>query len=89
MISIPRPILRTYRSLVRRAGLHKSRSVPESFLAIVADSDGCRIRVASSEIAIEHRLVGGNKPGIAITKIVDERFSEFWLHEGDALRYER
>ena len=62
MISIPRAILRTYRSLVRRAGLHKSRSGPQPFLAIIADSDGCQIRAAAGEIAIEHRIVGEFAP---------------------------
>ncbi len=62
MISIPRPILRTFRSLIRRAGLHKSRSSPEPCLAIIADSDCCRMRAASVDIAIEHRQVGDFAP---------------------------
>ncbi len=62
MISIPRKILRTFRSLARRAALHKSRSSSEACLAIIADSDGCRIRAASTEIAIEHHLVGTFAP---------------------------
>jgi len=51
-------VLRAFRAIIRRAGLHKIRTANQACLSVTANSDGCRLRAASSEIAIEHQLVG-------------------------------
>jgi hypothetical protein len=61
MISIPRSVLRTFRSLVRRARLHKGQPT-EPCLSLIAGPEGCRIQAASLEVAIEYCHPGQFEP---------------------------
>lgn len=63
MISIPRSILSTFRTLVRKAGLHKRSTASPSGFAVVAEADGCFVRCASHEVALQHRHAGSFVPG--------------------------
>jgi hypothetical protein len=57
LISILRSVLHTFRSLVRRAGLHKRHGAEPCF-SVIAGPDGYRIRAASAEVAIEYQQPG-------------------------------
>jgi hypothetical protein len=65
LIPIPRSILSTFRSLIRKAGLHKRTAGYTPAVTLAADSEGCLIRCASPQVAIQHRLAGSFAPGIA------------------------
>lgn len=58
MISIPRSVLVTFRTLIRRAGLHKRHAAATPGVSFVADNDGCLMRCASHEAAIQYRHAG-------------------------------
>lgn len=64
MISIPRSILSTFRSLIRKAGLHKRSAGYAPAVTLVADGEGCRIRCASPHVALEHHYPGSFVAGI-------------------------
>ncbi|MBL9094688.1 MAG: hypothetical protein JNL96_25935 [Planctomycetaceae bacterium] len=64
MISIPRSILSTFRSLVRKAGLHKRSAGYTPGVTLVADGEGCRIRCASPQVAIQYHHPGSFVAGI-------------------------
>lgn len=53
MLTISRNILRRFRTLCRRGGLHKSHLAGGPVVTFVGGVDGCRIRVASADVAIE------------------------------------
>ncbi len=57
MISIPCSVLHTFRSLIRRDGLHKRHGAEPCF-SVIAGPDGYRIRAASTEVAIEFQHPG-------------------------------
>ena len=58
MTPIPRSILSTFRTLVRKAGLHKKIAGATPGFAVVAEADGCFLRCASHEVAIQCRHAG-------------------------------
>jgi hypothetical protein len=58
LISIPRSILRTFRTVVRRAARHSSTAAAKLLIAFSASSDGRRIRAALPDIAIEYHETG-------------------------------
>lgn len=64
MISIPRSILSTFRSLVRKAGLHKRTAGYTPGVTLVADRDGCLVRCASPLAAIQLQHPGSFVAGI-------------------------
>lgn len=53
MLTISRNVLRRFRTLCRRGGLHKSQLAGGPVVTFVGGVDGCRIRVASPDVAIE------------------------------------
>jgi hypothetical protein len=64
LIAIPRSILSGFRSLLRKAGLHKRTAGYTAAVTLVADGEGCLIRCASPHVAIQHRLSGSFPAGI-------------------------
>lgn len=58
MISIPCSVLKSFRSLVRKAGLHKRFAGATPGVSLIANAGGCLIRSASHEAAIQHRHAG-------------------------------
>jgi hypothetical protein len=59
LLTLSRSILRTFRAVARRAGLHKTRT---AILSIMADAAGVRLRAASSEVALEYCHDGSFAP---------------------------
>ena len=82
MISIPRSILRTFRAVARRAGRQSSRAMSKLLVAISAGSDGCRVRAALPEVAIEYRLAGQFEPETILLPI---EALNAWEGRGDEL----
>lgn len=64
MISIPRSILSTFRSLIRKAGLHKRAAGYAPAVTLVADREGCRIRCVSPQVALEYQHPGSFVAGL-------------------------
>ncbi|MBN8628666.1 MAG: hypothetical protein J0M17_24610 [Planctomycetes bacterium] len=64
MISIPRSILSTFRSLIRKAGLHKRSAGYTPGVTLVADGHGCLIRCASPQVALQYQHPGSFATGI-------------------------
>lgn len=64
MISIPRSILSTFRSLIRKAGLHKRTAGYTPSVTLVADGKGCLIRCASPQVALQYQHPGSFSTGI-------------------------
>lgn len=58
MISIPRSVLSTFRSLLRKAGLHKRTAGYSPGVTLVADRNGCLVRCASTQAAIQFHHPG-------------------------------
>ncbi|MBL9091615.1 MAG: hypothetical protein JNL96_10345 [Planctomycetaceae bacterium] len=48
----------TFRSLIRKAGLHKRTACYTPCVTLVADGEGCRIRCASPQVAIQYHHPG-------------------------------
>lgn len=53
MLTISRSVLRRFRTLCRRGGLHKTHVTGGPVVTFVGGADGCRIRAASIDVAIE------------------------------------
>ena len=58
MLTIPRSVLRRFRTLCRRGGLHKTHVSGGPVVTFIGGPEGCRIRAASADIAIEYREPG-------------------------------
>ena len=58
MIAIPRFVFRLFRSVGRRAGLHKRRLTSEWGLSITGDGQSVRLRAGGCDVALEYRHVG-------------------------------
>lgn len=58
MISIPRSVLSTFRLIVRKAGLNKRSADYTPGVTFVADRDGCLIRCASPQSAVQYHHAG-------------------------------
>ena len=54
MLTISRSVLRRFRTLCRRGGLHKTHLAGGPVVTFVGGVDGCRIRAASTDVAIEY-----------------------------------
>lgn len=54
MLTISRSVLRRFRTLCRRGGLHKTHIAGGPVVTFVGGADGCRIRAASTDVAIEY-----------------------------------
>lgn len=52
MIRIPRSILKRFRTLCRRGGLHKSRTSGGPYVAVAGGADGYTLRAASPDVCI-------------------------------------
>jgi hypothetical protein len=64
LISIPRSIFCTFRSLIRKTALHKRSAGYTPGVTLVADAEGCSIRCASPQIAIQYHHPGSFVAGI-------------------------
>ncbi|MGC3967602.1 MAG: hypothetical protein QM775_09595 [Pirellulales bacterium] len=64
MISIARSTLSTFRALVRKAGLHKRTAGYTPGVTLVSDGEGCRIRCASPQVAIQFHQPGSFVAGV-------------------------
>lgn len=53
MLTISRNVLRRFRTLARRGGLHKTHLAGGPVVTFVGGTDGCRVRLASADVAIE------------------------------------
>jgi hypothetical protein len=62
LLAIPRSVLRRFRTLCRRGGLHKSPVAGGPVVTFVAGFDGCRIQAASTDVAIEYHEPGDRPP---------------------------
>ena len=62
MLTISRSVLRRFRTLCRRGGLHKSPVAGGPVVTFVGGADGCRIRAASTDVAIEYHEPGDRPP---------------------------
>jgi hypothetical protein len=58
LISIPRSVLRTFRTVARRAGRHSSKTAAKLLIAFSCGPDGRRLRAALPEIAVEYHQAG-------------------------------
>jgi len=58
LLTISRSVLRRFRTLCRRGGLHKTHVSGGPVVTFVGGADGCRIQAASTDIAIEYRESG-------------------------------
>jgi hypothetical protein len=54
VLTISRSVLRRFRTLCRRGGLHKTHVAGGPVVTFVGGADGCRIRAASTDVAIEY-----------------------------------
>lgn len=55
MILIPRSVLKRFRLLCRRGGLHKCRTAADPFVTVAGGPDGYTLRAASPDVCIEYR----------------------------------
>jgi len=55
-------VLRRFRTLCKRGGLHKSPVAGGPVVTFVGGSDGCRIQAASTDVAIEYHELGDRPP---------------------------
>jgi len=62
LLTIPRSVLRRFRTLCKRGGLHKSPVTGGPVVTFVGGFDGCRIQAASADIAIEYHEPGDRTP---------------------------
>jgi len=54
VLTISRSVLRRFRALCRRGGLHKTHLAGGPVVTFVGGADGCRIRASSTDVAIEY-----------------------------------
>jgi len=62
LLTIPRSVLRRFRTLCKRGGLHKSPVAGGPIVTFVGGFDGCRIQAASTDVAIEYHEPGDCSP---------------------------
>jgi hypothetical protein len=62
LLTISRAVLRRFRTLCRRGGLHKSPVVGGPVVTFVGGFEGCRIQTASTDVAIEYHEPGDRPP---------------------------
>jgi hypothetical protein len=62
LLNISRSVLRRFRTLCRRGGLHKTHVAGGPVVTFVAGFDGCRIQAASTDVAIEYHGPGDRPP---------------------------
>jgi len=62
LLTIPRSVLRRFRTLCRRGGLHKTQVAGGPVVTFVGGVDGCRIRAESTDVAIEYHESGDRPP---------------------------
>jgi hypothetical protein len=58
LLTISRSVLRRFRTLCRRGGLHKTHVSGGPVVTFIGGADGCRIQAASTDVAIEYREPG-------------------------------
>jgi len=62
LLTISRSVLRRFRTLCKRGGLHKSSVAGGPVVTFVGGFDGCRIRAESTDVAIEYHEPGDRPP---------------------------
>ncbi|MCE9605135.1 MAG: hypothetical protein K8U03_09575 [Planctomycetia bacterium] len=94
MLTISRSVLRRFRTLCKRGGLHKSPVAGGPVVTFVGGADGCRIQAASTDVAIEYHEPGDHPPemirlplaALEVCEGRDDGLVTIEAHSGDQIR---